>query len=328
MRQAQDEFMGVGSAGRRHDFLARGIGLAVGDVLGNGAEEQEGLLQHQADVAAEVRHLEPADVHAVELDGALAHVIETADQVDQGALARAAVADQTDHFTRTNLQIQVLDHGAAAVAEGQVVQRDGALHARQLDRVDRVRHVAHVVEDVEDAFGAGRRLLRDRDDAAHRVQAAVEAADVGDEGRQDTDRDLAASHQPDAEAPDHEQADLGQQRHRGREQRPGLVDLVVGLQVDQVGLGEAVGLALFLGEGLDHADAGDGVGQHIGHFGPDAVDLLEARAQAVAHQMDHPGDEGQRHQGDQGQPRIDGEQDDRGHHDHQHVGGEIQRIQG
>jgi hypothetical protein len=50
VRQAQDEVVGMGGAGGGDDLLARGVGLAVGDVLGNGAEEQEGLLQHQADV--------------------------------------------------------------------------------------------------------------------------------------------------------------------------------------------------------------------------------------------------------------------------------------
>jgi hypothetical protein len=60
---------------------------------------------------------------------------------------------------------------------------------------------------------------------------------------------------------------------------------------------------------------------------PDAVDLLEAGAQAVAHGVDQPGDEGQRHQRDQRQPGVDGEQDHRRHRDHQHVGGEIQRVQ-
>jgi hypothetical protein len=56
LRQAQDEVVGMGGAGGGDDLVAGGVGLAVGDVLGNGAEEQEGLLQHQADVAAVVGH--------------------------------------------------------------------------------------------------------------------------------------------------------------------------------------------------------------------------------------------------------------------------------
>ncbi|MDH6592935.1 hypothetical protein M2165_002824 [Variovorax sp. TBS-050B] len=184
-----------------------------------------------------------------------------------------------------------------------------------------------MVEDVEDALGARRGLLRDRDDAAHRVEPRVEAPDVGDEGRQHAHRDAAARHLPDAEGPDHEQADLGQERDGRREQRPGAVELVVDLQVVGVGGAEALGLAALLREGLDHADAGNGVGQHVRHFGPDAVDLLEAGAQPVAHHVDHPRDEGQRHQRDHREQRVDREQDERGHHDHQHVVGEVERVQ-
>jgi hypothetical protein len=103
----------------------------------------------------------------------------------------------------------------------------------------------------------------------------VEAADVGQEGGQHTDRDLVAGHQPDAEPQ--------------TTSRPTSVRKVtVGENSDQilltrsltsgcaVGVAEARHFALFLGEGLDHADAGDGVGQHVGHLRPDAVDLLEA----------------------------------------------------
>jgi hypothetical protein len=48
-----------------------------------------------------------AHVHAVELDGALGDVVEAADQVDQGALARAAVADQADHLAGLDVQVQM-----------------------------------------------------------------------------------------------------------------------------------------------------------------------------------------------------------------------------
>jgi hypothetical protein len=64
--------------------------------------------------------------------------------------------------------------------------------------------------------------------------------------------------------------------------------------------------ALLLGEGLDHADAGDGVGQHVGDFRPHPVGLLEAVRSLLAHSVDQPGDEGQRQQGDQRQPGVDG----------------------
>ena len=101
---------------------------------------------------------------------------------------------------------------------------------------------------------------------------------------------------------------------------------VIDLKVAHVGFLEAIDLAFFLGEGLDHTNAGNGVGEHAGHFGPHPVDLLEAIAQPVAHRVDQPGDEGQRNQGDDGQARVDGDQDGGGHRDHQHVGGEVEQV--
>ena len=94
-----------------------------------------------------------------------------------------------------------------------------------------------------------------------------------------------------------------------------------------VGLAKARRLAIFLGKGLHHAHAGNGVGQHAGDFGPDAVDLLEAGLQPKAHRADHPDDERQRHQRDQRQPGVDGDQDHRRHDQHQDVGGKVEQVQ-
>ena len=191
MRQAQDEFVRMGGARSRHDFGARGLGFSVGDVLGNGAKEQKRLLQHQADVAPVVGHRKTADVGAIERNGPFGHVIKAADQIHQRALARAAVAHQANHFARADVQVQALDDGAAAIAEPHPAQADGALHALHAHRVGRLRDVAHMVQNVKNAFGAGRRLLGDRHDAAHGIEPAIEAPDVGDEGCQHTHGDLA-----------------------------------------------------------------------------------------------------------------------------------------
>jgi hypothetical protein len=52
---------------------------------------------------------------------AFAHVVEAVDQVDQRALARAAVAHQADHFARADVQVELADDGAAAVAKAHVL---------------------------------------------------------------------------------------------------------------------------------------------------------------------------------------------------------------
>ncbi len=123
-----------------------------------------------------------------------------------------------------------------------------------------------------------------RHDAAHRVEPAIKAPDVGDEGREHAHGDVwlvDTSQMPKAHTTSRPISVSSETV--GVNSAPGLVELVVGLQVVLVGGAKALGLALLLGKGLDHADAGDGVGQHVGDFRPDAVDLFEAGAQAVAH---------------------------------------------
>src|SRR5471032_2345291 len=327
LRQAQDEFVRVRGARGGDDLFARRFRFAVGDVLGDGAEEQEGLLQHEADVAAVVRHGEGADVDAVEHDGAFGDVVEAADQVDQRALAGTRVADQADHFAGLDVERDAAVDGAVAVAEAHFAQRDVAFDLADLDRVGRFRHRRHVVENIEDALGGRRRLLRHGNDAAHRVEAAVKTARIGDKRQQQADADAAARQLPDAVHPDHQQPQFAEEGHGRREQRPDLIELVVDGQVVLVGGAEARRFARLLREGLDDADAGNGVGQHVGHFAPHAVDLFEAGAQAVAHQVDQPGDEGQRQQCDGGQRGVVPEHQHGDHGDHHHVGGEVEQVQ-
>jgi hypothetical protein len=54
--QAQDELVRMRCTRGRDDLFTSGVRSAVGNVLGDGAEEQKGLLQHQANVAAVVGH--------------------------------------------------------------------------------------------------------------------------------------------------------------------------------------------------------------------------------------------------------------------------------
>ena len=95
----------------------------------------------------------------------------------------------------------------------------------------------------------------------------------------------------------------------------------------RIGRAEAIGLTLLLGKGFNHANTGDGVGQHAGHFSPHAVDLLETETKLVAHDVDQPHDHGERRQSHQRQPRINRHQNSGRHQDHDDVGGKIQRVQ-
>ena len=72
--------------------LERRVGRGGRDVVADGAAEQEVLLQHDADAAAQMGEVDVADVDAVEADHALLGRLDALDQARHRRLARSASA--------------------------------------------------------------------------------------------------------------------------------------------------------------------------------------------------------------------------------------------
>ena len=83
-------------------------------------------MQDNANAPAVPGNGERTDVGPIDQHGALAHVVETADQIDQSALACAGGAHQADHLARLHLQADGVDDLPAAEAEAGIVYLDGA----------------------------------------------------------------------------------------------------------------------------------------------------------------------------------------------------------
>ena len=177
--------------------------------------------------------------------------------------------------------------------EGHVAELDLAPQPPGLHGPDGLGHAGHAVEDGEDPLRAGPRPLHGRHHAAHRIHAAVEAADQRHESHELAHVALMPDDAPRAESPHDQQAQVGQQRDDGSEIGPLRVDAIVGLQHAMIGLLEPFDLAMLLGESLDHADAGDRVGQHAGHFAPSPLPQRETAAEPVPRPMDQIADQRQ-----------------------------------
>src|SRR5690349_14196122 len=110
--------------------------------------EQERVLQHDADIAADRALLERAQILAVEQDTPLDRIVETHQERHHGRLAGAARADDGDRLARLHLERNAVEQRTAAlrIAEADIVKCEAAL-----DRVDlaRVRAVAEMLLDVE-----------------------------------------------------------------------------------------------------------------------------------------------------------------------------------
>lgn len=103
--EGADEPVGVRLLARRDELRVRGVGLAVQQVLPYGAREEHGLLGDQADLAAQPREVEGAQVPAVEEHLPAGRVVEAQAQADDRALPAAALAHERREFPSGDLEV-------------------------------------------------------------------------------------------------------------------------------------------------------------------------------------------------------------------------------
>ena len=83
---------------------------AQANVIGNGAGEQERVLQHHAITPPQSVQVHVANIDAVNADGALLHVIKTQQQRDDGGLSRAGVANDGNRLAGLDGERHIAQH--------------------------------------------------------------------------------------------------------------------------------------------------------------------------------------------------------------------------
>ncbi len=272
--QVGDEAVRLGGAGGPLDLLLGGVGDAVRDVGADGVGEQEAVLGDQPDRRAQGRLGQLADVAATDEDGPVGHVVEAGHQKGERGLAAAGRADDGDGLAGFDGEREPVEDGAfggfapgalvggggravGTVAEPYVVELDaGRGVGGQLLRA--VLHGGLGVDELQDALHAGAGLLADGEDHGEHPDRADELGQVGGEGDERAERDLAPGGQPAAEREHGDLAERGHGLEGGR---------VAGVQPDGAqppgeeappDLAELAGLLVLLAEPLDDPDPGDG----------------------------------------------------------------------
>ena len=194
MLQLADELVGVRRPGRGHDLPQARLGSPVGDVLPDRRAEQQRLLKHDPDLAAQRLAPIPPDVDAVDEDGSLLRLVETQDQADNRRLPRPRRSDQGDTLARGGGEGDLPQHVlAVSVVEGNVLEHDCAFERRRFDGVRAILDLRLGVEDLGDAIRAGHRfgeVGRELGETPHRP---VHVGQIPD------DQDELAGHHPAAE---------------------------------------------------------------------------------------------------------------------------------
>ena len=138
-----------------HGFQV-GAGGAVGDALFKALGEEEGLLQHDADVFPQVGQVHVPDVHPADGDGAvfMGQLVEPVQQVHQSGFPRAGGPQNAKGGARLDHKAHVVEHApfALAVAKVHVVEHNVPVHGRLLGI--RAVFLLFGVQDVEQPGGA------------------------------------------------------------------------------------------------------------------------------------------------------------------------------
>ena len=122
--------MGICDPRRPQYPVQVGRGLTKGDVAFDRVVEEVILLEHEADLLAQVAMIERAQVDAVVKDCALAGIKETRQTLRQRGLARSTASYDGDGLARGHLEVDVLENRTspgATEAEADAPQRDSRL---------------------------------------------------------------------------------------------------------------------------------------------------------------------------------------------------------
>ena len=128
--------MDAGGLGRALDLFLGRFRAAVGDVVADGADEQEDVLLDDADVPAQRIERHVADVHAVDRDAPARDVVEARDEVHDGGLAAAGGPSRAMTLPGFGIDVDAGEDGAqVVVAEGNVFEADVAFDVLERARV-------------------------------------------------------------------------------------------------------------------------------------------------------------------------------------------------
>ena len=288
-RQCGDEVLGLGDLQRPPELLVGGVRVAVAQVAGDGAGEQERLLRHDRDPAPEQVEVELADVHAVHQDLPPGDVEQPRDQVQQRRLAGAGAADDRGGLPGQGGEGDVAQHRGlrARVLELHAAQLDRAPPGRRGHGRGRVGDRRLGAEHLADPLGADRRPGHHHHHEGGHHHRHQDLHQVGQERRQCADLQLAAVDPPGAE-PEHRDAGGVEDQHHGREdQRLQPADPQRGLGQVVVGPVEPDRLVRLAHERPDHPDPGQLLAQHPVHRVDPHLHGPEVRHHPADDQTDH-----------------------------------------
>jgi hypothetical protein len=265
--EVPDEARGTRRLGRRHHLFHGGVRPPVGDVVPDGDGEEEGLVEHHADVGSQAGQGQVAHVVPVHPHRARGGVVEAGQDPSDRGLAAAGPPDQRHRLAGGQVQVEVgQDVGIATllgvrrhqavrrVGEADPLEADVPLAVHQVGGARPIDNGGLLVEDLVDPLGGGGCPLAHHDQHAQHHERRLHQQQVEVERDDGAELQVPVDDQVTAEEKDECEADLGKVLYQRREAgaQVGVFDVA---PLHPVGRGgQLTQLLLFGGKGADDPD--------------------------------------------------------------------------
>ena len=190
--QLLDKAVGVDVFGSFHHICIADAFFAQTDVALDIAGKEEHILQHLANVTAQVSNLNVPDIHAIYQHLTLLHVIVSADQVLDGGLTGTGGTDKGHALAGLHLEGYVAQHPLfVTISEPNILELDLATERGHGHGVGLVLNLGLRVQQPENTLGRCRSRLDHVELFCQVLDGLEELGDVALENHQRTDGDNA-----------------------------------------------------------------------------------------------------------------------------------------
>src|SRR5450756_782038 len=223
-RSTENELLGLRSLRSRFHLLLTGVGTAVAYVVPKRSGEEHGLLQRNANMAAQRSKGHVPDVDAVDCHAAAAHIVEARDEVDQRRLARTGLTKDRHRLSRLGDEVHILEYRLTAlviVAERYMLKSHPALDVGQTGGAWLVDDATLRVKHPIDASRRRPSLRQHHEQVSHHQQREHRDHELVDHRHELPRRQRATNRLPSADEDDEHHAEVdddGHGRHDDREQ--------------------------------------------------------------------------------------------------------------
>ena len=283
-----DEVIGLGLPGCPDDFLLSRTLAAVGNVFPDARGEEDRVLENHAYLGAERGLGQFFQIMTIKPHDTRCGIVEPGHQTQQGALAGARSAHESDRLTRSDGKVDSGQHGSLRiVGKGDAGKSDLALGGGDRHRVRCVLGLLRPVKNLKTALRPRCRTLESPGRVGKLLDGLVEGRQVSDKDEQITQTEMAVKHLQ-GSCP---VQDSGTEHHEGahdeRTPHGGKVEPEVRLQALRGEADKLIHLERLTSESLHHTDRAKSLlrrGKQVAlpfldccRFAPDPVPVMADR---------------------------------------------------